>query len=57
MVAFRTRVTVAETGESPFAVRIEMGEHLMAGDEPVDAGGGGLGPGPFDLPHTRDRPP
>jgi putative redox protein len=49
MAALRTRATVSETGQSPFAVRIEMGEHLLIGDEPVAMGGGGLGPSPFDL--------
>lgn len=49
MAALRTRATVSETGLSPFAVRIEMGEHEMVGDEPPSVGGGGLGPNPFDL--------
>jgi putative redox protein len=48
-MALRTRVSVSETGQSPFSVRIEMGEHEMIGDEPVSAGGGALGPSPFDL--------
>lgn len=49
MAALRTRATASETGESAFAVRIEMGKHRLTGDEPVAAGGGGLGPSPFDL--------
>lgn len=49
MAALRTRATVSETGESPFAVQIEVGAHNMVGDEPVSAGGGGLGPNPFEL--------
>lgn len=49
MATLRTRTTASETGESGFAVRIEMGDHLLIGDEPVSAGGDGLGPGPFDL--------
>lgn len=49
MALRRTRVFVKETGESPYAVRIEMGAHLLTGDEPVDAGGWDLGPAPFDL--------
>jgi putative redox protein len=44
-----TEVRVIETGESPFAVRIEVGGFTLAGDEPSTAGGGGLGPSPFDL--------
>lgn len=49
MTALRTRATVSETGESPYAVRIEMGAHEFVGDEPASAGGRGLGPSPFDL--------
>lgn len=49
MPALRTRVSVAETGERPFSVRIEMGDHEIIGDEPVSAGGGALGPSPLDL--------
>lgn len=49
MVALRTRATAAEIGESPFAVQIEMGAHTIVGDEPASAGGGGLGPNPFEL--------
>ncbi|MET4038901.1 OsmC family protein [Bradyrhizobium sp. RT6a] len=26
-----------------------MSDHVLTGDEPVDAGGGGLGPSPFEL--------
>jgi putative redox protein len=40
---------VRETGESAFAVRIEVSGHSFTGDEPVAVGGGGLGPSPFDL--------
>lgn len=49
MVALRTRATASETGESLFAVQIEMGAHSIVGDEPISAGGGGLGPNPFEL--------
>src|SRR5688572_3941985 len=49
MAAPRIHVAVSETGKSPFAVRIEMGSHVLTGDEPVAAGGGGLGPSPFEL--------
>ncbi|MCD6034715.1 MAG: osmotically inducible protein OsmC [Rickettsiales bacterium] len=40
---------VDETGESTFAVNIEVSGHHIKGDEPVEAGGGNLGPSPFDL--------
>ncbi|MBB4151357.1 OsmC family protein [Sandaracinobacter sp. RS1-74] len=49
MVALRTRATASETGESLFAVQIEMGAHSIVGDEPISAGGEGLGPNPFEL--------
>lgn len=49
MTTLRTRARVFETGESPFSVQIEMGAYEVVGDEPVAAGGGGLGPNPFDL--------
>jgi putative redox protein len=40
--------TVAETGESDYAVDIEVSGHHLKGDEPVSAGGGGLDPAPYD---------
>lgn len=40
---------VIETGENVFAVDINVSGHLIKGDEPLDAGGGNLGPAPFDL--------
>jgi putative redox protein len=49
MAAFRAQAKVVETGESPFAVRIETGGHVLTGDEPVSAGGAGLGPAPYEL--------
>lgn len=49
MAALRTRATASETGASPFAVHIEIGAHDIVGDEPVSAGGKGLGPNPFEL--------
>lgn len=39
---------VAESGESAYAVDIEVSGHRLKGDEPVDAGGGNLGPAPYD---------
>lgn len=40
---------VTETGASPYAVAITVSGHSLAGDEPVDFGGGNLGPAPYDL--------
>jgi putative redox protein len=40
---------VIETGESAFAVNIAVSGHKIKGDEPVDAGGGDLGPSPYDV--------
>ncbi len=40
---------IHETGESDFAVRIELRGHVLLGDEPEDAGGAGLGPAPYEL--------
>jgi len=40
---------ISETGESDFAVTIDVSGHNIKGDEPVDAGGKDLGPAPYDL--------
>jgi putative redox protein len=48
-MAGMTTAHVAETGESAFAVAIEVSGHRLTGDEPVDRGGGNLGPAPYDL--------
>jgi len=39
---------VTETGESAYAVDIEVSGYRLKGDEPVSSGGGGLGPAPYD---------
>ena len=44
-----TTAHVTESGKSAFAVEIEVSGHRLTGDEPVDQGGGDLGPAPFDL--------
>ncbi|MET0337184.1 MAG: OsmC family protein [Caulobacter sp.] len=49
MAAFRARALVVETGQSPYAVSMDVGGHMLTGDETVEAGGGGLGPAPFEL--------
>lgn len=41
--------TVTETGESQYAVNINVSGHTLKGDEPVVSGGGNLGPAPYDL--------
>ena len=40
---------ISETGESDFAVSIDVSGHTIKGDEPKDAGGKDLGPAPYDL--------
>jgi hypothetical protein len=40
---------VTETGESDFAVSMNVSGHTIKGDEPEDAGGKNLGPAPYDL--------
>ena len=42
-------VVAEATGEGTFQVRIQTGEHSFLTDEPVDFGGLGSGPSPFDL--------
>lgn len=39
---------VVETGESAYAVNIEVSGYRFKGDEPISYGGGGLGPAPYD---------
>ncbi|MEJ0009484.1 MAG: OsmC family protein [Alphaproteobacteria bacterium] len=39
---------VIETGESAYAVDIEVSGHRLKGDEPLASGGGDLGPAPYD---------
>lgn len=43
------RAHVTETGASAYAVSIDVSGHGLTGDEPVDFGGGNLGPAPYDL--------
>lgn len=40
---------IIETGASAYAVSIDVSGHQINGDEPLDAGGGNLGPAPYDL--------
>jgi putative redox protein len=41
------QAAVAETGESAYAVGIEVSGFHLKGDESVEAGGKGLGPSPY----------
>lgn len=41
--------SISETGESSYAVAIDVSGHILRGDEPVSSGGGNLGPAPYDL--------
>lgn len=40
---------VMETGESAYAVSIDVNGHTLKGDEPESFGGGNLGPAPYDM--------
>ena len=42
-------VLVRETGLGKFAQEIRTGRHMMVADEPVEVGGGGTGPGPYEF--------
>jgi len=42
-------VVVASTGETAFSQSLMDGRHILAADEPVSAGGGDRGPGPYEL--------
>ncbi|MGZ5873381.1 MAG: bifunctional alpha/beta hydrolase/OsmC family protein [Bradyrhizobium sp.] len=42
-------VVVRETRNSKFQQTVSIGPHLLLADEPVAAGGGDTGPGPYDL--------
>lgn len=44
-----TTATIKENGKSAFAVDIDVSGFTILGDEPEDAGGGNLGPAPYDL--------
>lgn len=44
-----TTARASETGDSRFAVTINVSGHIIRGDEPEAAGGRNLGPAPYDL--------
>jgi putative redox protein len=43
------RTATVRTGNGKFGQRIQLGPHLLIGDEPVDADGDDAGPNPFDF--------
>lgn len=49
MGAETTTAHVVETGDSAFAVSIDVSGHHLVGDEPLARGGDDLGPAPYDL--------
>jgi putative redox protein len=53
MTGIHDRTVVAAAAVSsetkPYGVRIDAGGHLLLGDEPIDHGGGDIGPAPFGL--------
>lgn len=44
-----TQAHIKETGQSAFAVTIDVSGHTLTGDEPGAEGGKNLGPAPYDL--------
>jgi uncharacterized OsmC-like protein len=44
-----SRSVVVEAGRLRYTQNISVGSHLLQGDEPVSAGGGDVGPNPFEL--------
>lgn len=46
--ATTTLVRATETGASPFQLAVQAGRHSLLADEPVEAGGAGSGPDPYD---------
>jgi len=47
--ARRDDVVVTESQARPYGQRITIGDHVLAADEPVAAGGAGSGPTPYEL--------
>lgn len=42
-------VIAAESGQGPYALDLRAGRHRLVADEPTEAGGGDLGPNPYEL--------
>jgi putative redox protein len=49
LIAEPRTVAVQETREGKFAQLIQLGQHVLRADEPVDQGGNDSGPSPYDL--------
>lgn len=49
MINKMTQAQITETGESPYAVDIDVSGYHLTGDESVEAGGHNLGPSPYDI--------
>ena len=49
MSANTTTAHIVETGESAFAVSVDVSGHHLIGDEPIAQGGADMGPAPYDL--------
>jgi putative redox protein len=45
----KTEAHVVENHASAYAIDITVSGFALKGDEPVESGGGGLGPAPYDL--------
>ncbi len=48
MADIERKAFIQETGQSAYAVTIDVSGHHLTGDEPADAGGNNLGPAPYD---------
>jgi putative redox protein len=44
-----TEAIISENGKSDYSVDISVSGYQLSGDEPTAAGGGSLGPAPYDL--------
>jgi putative redox protein len=49
MAEHKSTASVLDSGPGSLLVEIATGGQTFSGDEPVDAGGTGRGPGPYDL--------
>jgi putative redox protein len=49
MAANQEFITVSETGAGKFTQRVEIGDHILTADEPVEVGGNDSGPSPIEF--------